>query len=51
VLVTDGPYVEAKEFLGGFNVIQAADLDEALEWGGKLAAALKGLSVEVRPFQ
>jgi hypothetical protein len=50
VLTTDGPYVEGKEFLGGFNIIQAADLDEALEWGRKLARATR-LPVEVRPFQ
>jgi len=51
VLVIDGPFVESKEFLGGFTVIQAADLDEALEWGRRLAAVLKPLAVEVRPFQ
>ena len=49
VLVTDGPYAEAKEFVGGFDVIQAADLDEALSWAGKLARILGGLPVEVRP--
>jgi hypothetical protein len=51
VLVTDGPFIEAREFLGGFTIVQAADLDEALTWGRKLAAVLKPLSVEVRPFQ
>ncbi len=51
VLVTDGPFIEAKEFLGGFTVIQAADLDEALTWGSRLATVLSPLSVEVRPFQ
>ncbi len=51
MLVTDGPFIEAKEFLGGFDIIQAADLDEALEWGRKLAAVLTGLAIEVRPFQ
>lgn len=51
VLVTDGPFVEAKEFLGGFTVIQAPDLDAALEWGRKLATVLSPLAVEVRPFQ
>jgi len=50
VLMTDGPYAEGKEFLGGFNIVQAADLDEALEWGRKLARATR-LPVEVRPFQ
>jgi hypothetical protein len=49
LLVTDGPYVEGKEFVGGFDVIQAADLDEALSWAGKLARILGGLPVEVRP--
>jgi hypothetical protein len=51
VLVTDGPFVEAREFLGGFTVIRAEDLDEALTWGRKLATVLSPLSVEVRPFQ
>lgn len=49
VLTTDGPYVEGKEHVGGFNVIQASDLDAALEWGRKLARALT-LPVEVRPL-
>ena len=50
VLTTDGPYVEGKEHIGGFTVIQAADLDAALEWGRKLARAIT-LPIEVRPFQ
>jgi hypothetical protein len=50
VLMTDGPYVEGKEHLGGFNIIKAADLDAALEWGRKLARATT-LPVEIRPFQ
>jgi hypothetical protein len=49
VLTTDGPYVEGKEFIGGFDVIQTADLDDALAWAGKLARILGGLPVEVRP--
>ncbi|HWE65695.1 MAG TPA: YciI family protein [Acidimicrobiales bacterium] len=49
-LVTDGPYVEGKEHLGGFNIVKAADLDAALAWGTKLAQATR-LPVEVRPFQ
>ena len=49
VLTTDGPYLEGKEFVGGFDVIQAADLDDALTWAGKLARILGGLPVEVRP--
>lgn len=50
VLTTDGPYLEGKEHIGGFTVIEAADLDAALEWGSKLASALKVLAVEVRPL-
>ena len=50
VLVTDGPYVEGKEHVGGFTIIEAADLDEALEWGRKLAGATT-LPIEVRPFR
>jgi hypothetical protein len=49
VLVTDGPYVEGKEHLGGFTIVQAPDLDVALEWGRKLARATT-LPIEVRPF-
>ena len=49
VLTTDGPYAEGKEFIGGFDVIQTADLDDALGWAGKLARVLGGLPVEVRP--
>ncbi|MFF5109986.1 YciI family protein [Streptosporangium sp. NPDC000509] len=50
-LMTDGPYTEGKEHLGGFTVIRAPDLDEALEWGRRLALAIGLLPVEVRPFQ
>ena len=49
LLVTDGPFAEGKEFVGGFDVIQAEDLDQALSWAGKLARILGGLPVEVRP--
>ena len=49
-LVTDGPYAETKEYLGGFWIIEAADLDEALEWARRGALACQG-DVEVRPFQ
>ncbi|WP_328679941.1 YciI family protein [Streptomyces sp. NBC_00322] len=49
-LMTDGPYVEGKEHIGGFTVIRAADLDAALEWGRKLARAIT-LPIEVRPLQ
>jgi hypothetical protein len=47
VLVTDGPYTEGKEHLGGFTIIQASDLDAALDWGRKLACA-STLPIEVR---
>jgi hypothetical protein len=50
VLMTDGPFTEGKEHLGGFTVIKAPDLDSALEWGAKMARAIT-LPVEVRPFQ
>lgn len=50
VLVTDGPYAEAKEHLGGLTVIQTDNLDDALQWGRRLAAATT-LPVEVRPMQ
>ena len=50
VVTTDGPYVEAKEHLGGFTIIDADDLDAALDWGGRLAVA-SGLPIEVRPFR
>ena len=50
VLLTDGPFAETKEFLGGFWVIDVADLDAALEWAKKGSAACRG-AVEVRPFQ
>ena len=49
VLTTDGPYAEGKEFIGGFDLIQAEDLDDALAWAGNLARILGGLPVEVRP--
>lgn len=49
VVVTDGPFTEGKEHLGGFTVIRAADLDEALRWGQRMAQ-ITGLPVEVRPM-
>lgn len=49
VVMTDGPYTEGKEHVGGLCIIQAPDLDAALEWGRKLAQALP-LPIEVRPF-
>jgi hypothetical protein len=50
VLTTDGPFVETKEQLGGFWVIKAQDLDEALAWAQKATTACRA-PVEVRPFQ
>jgi hypothetical protein len=48
LLVTDGPYAEGKEFVGGFDLIEAEDLDGALRWAGRLARIV-GLPIEVRP--
>jgi len=49
VLITDGPYLKTREHVGGFWVMEAADLDEALAWGRKAAVACRA-PVEVRPF-
>jgi hypothetical protein len=49
VLTTDGPFVEAREHLGGFYVIAADDLDTALGWASKVTGAIKA-PIEVRPF-
>ncbi|HEX8035767.1 MAG TPA: YciI family protein [Ktedonobacterales bacterium] len=50
LLMTDGPFAEGKEHIGGFTIIKAPDLDAALAWGRKLARATT-LPIEVRPFQ
>ena len=50
VLLTDGPFAEGKEHVGGFSIIDAPDLDAALDWGRKLARATT-LPIEVRPFR
>lgn len=50
ILTTDGPYPEAKEQIGGFWIIEASDLDEALDWANQATVACRG-PVEVRPFQ
>jgi hypothetical protein len=50
VSMTDGPYAETKEQMGGFWIIEAADLDAALEWSRKCALACEG-PVELRPMQ
>jgi hypothetical protein len=49
VLITDGPYLETKEHIGGFLILEAADLDEVLAWGRKGAVASRA-PVEVRPI-
>jgi hypothetical protein len=49
-IMTDGPFVEGKEHIGGFVIVAAPDLDSALEWGRKLARATT-LPIEVRPLQ
>jgi hypothetical protein len=49
ILITDGPFTETKEHLAGFWIINAADLDEALEWA-KLATVAERLPIEVRPI-
>jgi len=55
VLMTDGPYTEGKEHIGGFLIVKAPDLDAALAWARKLAGVLSNgadsLPIEVRPFQ
>ena len=50
ILTTDGPFIEGKEHIGGFWIIQAKDLDEALAWAKRATVACGG-PVEVRPFQ
>jgi hypothetical protein len=49
VLITDGPYLETKEHVGGFWILEAANLDEALVWGRKAVVACRA-PVEVRAF-
>lgn len=50
VLMTDGPYLEGKEHVGGFTVVDVPDLDAALHWGARFSQATT-LPVEVRPFR
>ncbi len=49
VLITDGPFAETKEQLGGYYLVDCADLDEALEVAAKIPGARSG-SIEVRPI-
>ena len=58
ILTTDGPFAEGKEHIGGFLIVRVPDIDSALEWARKFAAAVTvpgreegGLPIEVRPFQ
>jgi hypothetical protein len=48
-IITDGPFAESKEWIGGFWIIEAPDLDAALKWAVEASAACEG-KVEVRPF-
>jgi hypothetical protein len=50
MLISDGPFAEGKEHIGGFTIVTAPDLDAALDWGRRLARATT-LPIEVRPFQ
>ena len=47
VIITDGPYVEAKEHIGGFSIVEVADMDEALAWARKAVVACR-VPIEVR---
>ena len=49
ILLTDGPFAEGKEYLGGICIVKAPDLDAALEWGRRATRATT-LPIEVRPF-
>lgn len=48
-MLTDGPFAETKEHLGGFYIVEAQDLDEAVEWATKIPDVVRG-SIEVRPI-
>lgn len=48
-VLTDGPFAEGKEHLGGFTLIAAPDLDAALGWAARMSAILTPLAIEVRP--
>jgi hypothetical protein len=49
VVMTDGPFIESKEQIGGITILKAPDIDAALVWGRKLARATT-TPIEVRPF-
>ena len=50
VVMTDGPFIESKEHIAGFYIINAEDLDAALAWAGKVVEAINH-PIEVRPFR
>jgi hypothetical protein len=50
LVMSDGPFIEAKEQVGGITIVDAADLDAALGWASRLTAAM-GIPIEVRPFE
>ena len=49
LILTDGPFVESKEHIAGFYIINADDLDAALAWAGRVSACV-GRAIEVQPF-
>jgi|TARA_B100000809_G_scaffold174368_1_gene171629 hypothetical protein len=49
-LATDGPFAETKEQLGGFYMVEAADLDDAIEWAGNMPHIADGGTVEIQPI-
>lgn len=49
IVITDGPFIESKEQIGGFSIIKVSDLDAALVWARRLTRAI-GAPIEVRPF-
>jgi hypothetical protein len=49
VMLTDGPYAEAKEVLGGYFVLETADLDEAVAWAAQIPTVWRGGKIELRP--
>lgn len=51
VLMTDGPYLEGKEHMGGLTIVEVPDLDQALKWASRVCEITVGLPIEVRPFQ
>ena len=51
VLITDGPFAEGKEHVGGFSIIEVADLDAALELGPQARPRHRACPIEVRPFR